>query len=87
MSGPLNIVPFVAADQDQQAIVALLENALERARSGQVRDVAIILAIKDKDGPQFWHRYYGQAAYATILAGVSALEFDLHYRRCVEDAP
>jgi hypothetical protein len=41
-------------------------------------------AIRDEDGPQFWTSYYGNGSYATILAGVSALEFDLHHERYVE---
>ncbi|MDV3257742.1 MAG: hypothetical protein LOX97_08190 [Sphingomonas sp.] len=44
-------------------------------------DCAVVLVIRDEDGPQFWHGYYGQGAYGALVAGVSALEFDLHYRR------
>ena len=82
---PAEVVSFVAPDNDKQAVVELLEEALEKARAGQVRDVAVVLALNDEDGPQFWHGYYGDAAYATILAGVSALTFDLHYRRYVPE--
>jgi hypothetical protein len=83
MRDALKVVPFIADGDDQAAVVDLLEDALAKAKAGQVRDVAIVLAIRDEDGPQFWHGYYGEVAYATILAGVSALEFDLHYRRYV----
>jgi hypothetical protein len=75
------VVAFTAPDDDQQAVIRMLEEALAKARAGQVRDVAVVLAFRDENGPQFVHSYYGEAAYATILAGVSALEFDLHYRR------
>jgi hypothetical protein len=75
------VVAFSAPDDDQKAVVELLEEALAKAKAGQVRDIAIVCAIRDEDGPQFWHGYYGEAAYSTLLAGISALEFDLHYRR------
>lgn len=79
------VIAFRADDTDQQAVVGLLEEMLEKARSGEVVDIAIVAAIRDEGGPQFWHGYYGQSAYGTLLAGVSALEFDLHYRRYTED--
>jgi hypothetical protein len=79
------VVDLGAHDDDREAVVEILENALEQARSGVVRDVAVILAVRDDDGPQFQIRYYGEAAYSTILAGTSALEFDLHYRRYVPE--
>jgi hypothetical protein len=75
------IVKFAARDDDKEAVIELLETALEKARAGEMNDVLIVAAIKDENGPQFWHGYYGQAAYATLLAGLSAAEFDLHYRR------
>lgn len=75
------VLAFKANDSDQEAVISVLEEALAKARAGQVVDVAVVLAIRDEDGPQFWHSYYAGAAYATVLAGVSALEFDLHYRR------
>lgn len=62
-------------------MVELLEDALAKARAGKVADCAVVLVIRDEDGPQFWHGYYGQGAYGALVAGVSALEFDLHYRR------
>lgn len=79
------IVQFRACSSDREAVIELLEDALEKAKSGQVNDAAIVLALNNEDGPQFWHGYYGEGAYATIVAGVSALEFDLHYRRYQED--
>lgn len=76
-----NVVEFKPSAEDQEAIIELLEETLEKARLGHVRDIAIVVALRDDDGPQFWHAYLGNAAYATIVAGVSALQFDLHYRR------
>jgi hypothetical protein len=81
----VKLVEFRPDTSDQDAVIGLLEEALEKARSGEAKDVAIVLAIRDEDGPQFWHGYYGEVAYSTILAGVSALTFDLHYRRYRED--
>ncbi len=78
------VVEFKAGDADQAACIELLEKALEMARAGKIRDVAVVAAVRDEDGPQFWHGYYGDGAYATLLAGVSALTFDLHYRRYKE---
>jgi hypothetical protein len=75
------VLAFPVSDADRDAVVSVLEEALRRARAGEVVDVAVVLAVRDDDGPQFWTSYYGQRAYATILAGVSALDFDLHYRR------
>ena len=77
----MKVIEFQSDSEDREAVIELIEDALEKARAGQAVDAAIVLAIRDENGPQFWHGYYGQRAYATILAGVSALEFDLHYRR------
>ncbi|MGN6538951.1 MAG: hypothetical protein ACTHKQ_24890 [Mesorhizobium sp.] len=77
----MQVIEFQSATADREAVIELLEDALEKARAGQAVNAAIVLAIRDEDGPQFWHGYYGERAYATLLAGVSALEFDLHYRR------
>jgi len=77
----VTVVKLEAAEDDKQAVIELLEEALEKAKAGEVNDIAIVMAIRDDDGSQFWHGYHAEAAYATILAGVSALEFDLHYRR------
>ena len=79
------VIPFKADTSDQEAVVGLLEEALEKARAGEIKDIAIVAAIQDKDGPQFWHGYYAEAAYGTLLAGVSALTFDLHFRRYMPD--
>lgn len=75
------IVKLEACAGDQEAVVALLEEALEKARSGVVIDVAVVMAIRDEDGPSFCSAYHGEAAYAMLLAGVSALEFELHHDR------
>jgi hypothetical protein len=77
----LKVVTYEADKSDKDAVIELLEEALEKARAGQMKDVAIVAALHDENGPQFWHGYYAEAAYSTLLAGVSALEFDLHYRR------
>jgi hypothetical protein len=81
MSEHLKVVNIAADDRDQRIVVKLLEDALEMARAGKVRDAAVVLALQDDEGPQFWHGYHGEAAYATVVAGVSALQFDLHYER------
>jgi len=78
------LVQFKAESADQREVVDLLEDALVKARAGQIRDIAIVAAVFDENGPQFVTNYYGEGAYAIILAGVSALEFDLHYRRYQE---
>lgn len=75
------IVQFKADTSDQDAVIDVLEQALAKAKAGEMIDVLVVAAIKDADGPQFWHGYYGEAGYATLLAGLSAVEFDLHYRR------
>jgi len=77
----MKVVEFQSATTDREAVIELLQDALEKARAGQAVYAAVVLAIRDEDGPQFWHGYYGEGAYATLLAGVSGLEFDLHYRR------
>ena len=69
----MQVIEFQAANEDRETVISLLEGALEKARAGQVVDAAVVLAIQDGDGPQFWHSDYGQRAYATLLAGVSAL--------------
>jgi hypothetical protein len=79
------LVKFKASTSDQEAIISLLEETLAKAKAGEVKDIAIVAAIQDQNGPQFWHCHYGQAAYSTLLAGVSALEFDLHFRRYVPE--
>jgi len=78
------LVQFKAESADQQEVIDLLEDALVKARAGQIRDIAIVAAVRDENGPKFMTSYYGEGAYAIILAGVSALEFDLHYRRYQE---
>lgn len=82
---PAEVIQFAADQTDQEAIIEILEDALTKARSGTVLDVAVITAERDSDGPAFHTAYYGQSAYASLLAGVSALEFDLHYRRYVPE--
>lgn len=77
------VVAFRASDEDRARVVGLLEEALVEARLGRVIDVAIVLAVRDEDGPQFWLKYWGRRAYSTLVTGVSALAFDLHYQRVV----
>jgi hypothetical protein len=79
-----NVVAFQADNSDQDTCIDILEAALAKAKAGEMVDVAVIGAIRDENGPQFWTSYYGGGSYATILAGVSALEFDLHHERYVE---
>jgi len=81
MGEHLNVVRIAADERDQSVVIKLLEDALALARAGKVNDAAVVLALRDENGPQFWRGYYGEGAYATLLAGVSALEFDLHYER------
>lgn len=80
-----SVVQFKAPETDQQAVIEILETALATAKAGSVRDVAVVMSINDDDGPQFATSYYGEGAYASLLAGVSALEFDMHYRRYVPE--
>lgn len=75
------LVQFKATDEAQQAVIELLEETLLKARAGEVRDIAIVAAIRDEDGPQHWHGYYGQEAFAVLVAGVAALGFSLQYER------
>lgn len=81
----MKVVEFRPQADDQDAVVGILEQALADARAGKVVDVAVVMAYRDEDGPQFVTSYYAEVAYSTILAGVSALEFDLHYRRYQEE--
>lgn len=78
------LVQLNANEGDQKEIVGLLEETLERARRGEIKDIAIVAALHDSDGPQFWHGYSAEVAYGTLLAGVSALAFDLHYQRYMD---
>lgn len=75
------IIEFVASDEDRERVVAILERALEKARLGEIVDVAVVAATRDEDGSGFVLTYWGQRAYAVLLAGASALQFDLHHER------
>lgn len=76
----MNIVEFKADRTDQEVIVGILERVLERAKAGRLKDVAVVTAEIDPDrGPMHAHFYYGQGAFATIVAGVASLAFSLQY--------
>jgi len=78
------IVELRANDEDREACISILEKQLERARRGELRDVAVITAYHDEDGPGFSFHYHGYGHYAGLLAGVSALTFNMHITRCEE---
>jgi hypothetical protein len=78
------VVAFKADTSSQQSCVEILKDALAKALAGEMVDVAVVAAIRDEDGPQFWTSYHGAGAYAVLLAGVSALTFDLHHERYLE---
>lgn len=73
-----------ATAEEQADVVELLEQALEEARSGVIRDVALVLARHSDQGPMFTFRYCGEHQYAAIVAGTAALAFDLQYTRADE---
>lgn len=80
----MKVVRFEAKKDGQAVMIDMLERALDRVKAGEVADLAIVAVIRDGDGPQFWHSYWGEGAYGALVCGVSALEFDLHYRRYAE---
>lgn len=75
------LLQFRAVDEDRKAIIAILSEALDSAEAGHIIDVAVVTVERSGDGPSFNTAYYGQSGYAALLAGVSALEFDLHWQR------
>ena len=77
----LKVVDFLASDEDQQAVIAVLERALDLAKRGEIIDVAVAASIRDGDGPQMFLAYHGKADFATLCAAVQSLQFDMHYRR------
>jgi hypothetical protein len=78
----MNVVEFKADQSDQEAVIEILEATLEKARAGRLKDVAIVTAEADpEEGPMHVYAYYGQGAFATLVAGVAALAFDLQYDR------
>jgi hypothetical protein len=70
---------FKAPDDDAEAVIEIIEDILEKARRGEVSDIAIAAAIRDKDGPQQWHSYYGQGAYSVLVSGIASLAFAVQY--------
>lgn len=80
------IVQLQPDADDQEAIIDILEDALEKARSGEMKDVAVAAVLKrDGEDPTMWCKYWAEAQYGTLVGSVSALAFDLHYRRYGED--
>jgi len=79
------VVEFKPRDDAQQAAVEAFTELLEQAKRGEVLDFAVVIATRNESGPQHWIKYYGQEAYATIVAGTAALSFDLQYQRYKQD--
>lgn len=80
----MKVAQFEASERAKTCMIEMLEGALAKVKAGEVADLAIVAAIRDEDGPQFWFTYWGEGSFATLVCGVSALEFDLHYRRYAE---
>lgn len=78
------VVKFQADDGDKASVIEILEHALEEARAGKVKDVAVVMALHDENGPQHVTAYHGNGAFAVLVAGVQSLAFDLQYRAYVE---
>lgn len=81
----VQLVEFRASSEDRESVIGVLREALEAAESGRLIDVGVVGAYASDDGPEMYVRYYGEAAYATLIASVSLLNFDLHYRRIEPD--
>lgn len=79
-----NVVAFKADTTDQDACISILEKALEDAKAGKMVDVAVIAAVNLGEGPEMSIAYWGEGNYACLVAGVSAIQFDLHHQRYLE---
>lgn len=68
------IVKF-APPTDNEAVIAGLEAALERARSGAVIDYGAILVVRDGDGDAVEVLWYGERAFPSVLGGADLLKY------------
>lgn len=75
------VIELRANDEDREACISILEKTLAAARRGEIRDVAVVTAFTDDQGPGFGFSYHGYGHYAALLAGVSALTFHMNFTR------
>ena len=61
------IVPFRADGYDQAQVIAVLEGVLERARAGEVADVAVLIATRSADGPGMAVDWHGEAQFSALI--------------------
>lgn len=76
------IVDFRASTEDNAVMQSIIDGLQEKLDSGELKDLAVIMAVHDaQNGPGWLLNYYGERQSASLLAGLSHMEFDMHYSR------
>jgi len=75
----MKVVDLKADQDDREEIIRILEEALEKAKKGEILDAGVVYVARDEDAEMaYFHHYYGHNHFALLLAGVSAMEFDMN---------
>lgn len=73
------VVKFVAADGERAAVVDVLRAALAAAEAGRIVSVAVATVERGEAGPTLNRAYTGEQHFASLVASVASLAFDLQW--------
>ena len=78
------LVAFEASIEDKTALQAIIDMLQQRLDAGELRDLAVIQAVRDDNGPGWEINFWGERQAASLLAGCTHLQFEMHYSRYEE---
>lgn len=75
------IVDFKASTEDNAVMQSIINDLQEKLDSGELKDLGVVMAVRDADnGPGWQINYYGERQKASLFAGLSHMEFDMHFQ-------
>lgn len=79
------LVALNATNQYVEPLQAIIDELQASLDSGRLRDVAVLMAEHDEEGPGWRINYWGERMVASLLAASTHLQFDIHHRAYDED--